>query len=55
MAGWGRKCGLLFLEGSVRGLAGPDPFASVRGYGIPMFVMHYSYLGLDPHAVPLPN
>ncbi|MBK1789701.1 glucoamylase family protein [Persicirhabdus sediminis] len=42
-----------FKPREVEGLDGPIPLVLTHGYGIPMFVMHYSYLGLDPKQVPL--
>jgi hypothetical protein len=39
----------------VKGVEGNIPLLLTHGYGLPMFVMHYSYLGLDPKSVPLPN
>ncbi len=34
---------------------GTIPLQLGGGYGFPMFFMHYSYLGLEPSAVPLPE
>lgn len=39
----------------VEGVEGPISLQLTSGYGIPMFVMHYSYLGLDPRALRLPE
>ena len=38
---------------AVEGVNGPIDLMLNQDYGKPMFVMHYSYLGLDPHKIPL--
>lgn len=38
---------------TVKGINGPIDLLLTHDYGIPMFVMHYSYLGLDPRKIPL--
>jgi hypothetical protein len=42
-----------FNPRTVTGLDGPIDLLLGRGWGKPMFTMHYSYLGLDPGQVPL--
>jgi hypothetical protein len=53
--GWVGKNKNYFNPRSVKGLDGPIDLILNHDYGIPMFVMHYSYLGLDPRMIPLGN
>lgn len=51
--GWVAKNPDYYNPRSVEGVDGPIELRLNYDYGIPMFVMHYSYLGLDPRKVPL--
>ena len=51
--GWVAKNPDYYNPRSVEGVDGPIELLLNHDYGIPMFVMHYSYLGLDPRKVPL--
>jgi hypothetical protein len=51
--GWVAKNPEYYNPRTVEGLNGPIELKLTWDYGIPMFVMHYSYLGLDPRSVPL--
>lgn len=53
--GWMGRNEHYFNPREVRGVNGPIKLQLTKDYGIPMFVMHYSYLGLDPRLVPLPE
>lgn len=53
--GWVGKNADYFNPRIVEGLEGPIKLQLTHDYGIPMFVMHYSYLGLDPRKLPLPE
>ena len=51
--GWVAKNTDYYNSRTVEGVNGPIDLLLNHEYGIPMFVMHYSYLGLDPHKIPL--
>ncbi len=53
--GWVGGNAQYFNPRVVEGIDGPISLQLASGYGIPMFVMHYSYLGLDPRELPLPE
>jgi hypothetical protein len=51
--GWVAKNPEYYNQRTVEGLNDDIELKLTWDYGIPMFVMHYSYLGLDPRSVPL--
>ena len=51
--GWVAKNEAYYSPRTMDGVDGPIELLLNHGYGIPMFVMHYSYMGLDPRQVPL--
>jgi len=51
--GWVAQNPNYYNPRTVEGVDGPIELLLNHDYGIPMFVMHYSYLGLDPRKVPL--
>lgn len=51
--GWVAKNADYYNPRTVEGVDGPIELLLNHDYGIPMFVMHYSYMGLDPRQVPL--
>jgi hypothetical protein len=51
--GWVAKNPDYYMPRTVEGVDGPIELKLTWDYGIPMFVMHYSYMGLDPRKVPL--
>jgi hypothetical protein len=51
--GWVAKNPDYFNPRTVEGVDGPIKLLLNHDYGIPMFVMHYSYMGLAPRQIPL--
>lgn len=51
--GWVAKNPNYYNPRTVEGVDGPIELLLNHDYGIAMFVMHYSYMGLDPRKVPL--
>jgi len=51
--GWVAKNADYYNPRTVEGVDGPIELLLNHDYGIPLFVMHYSYMGLDPRKVPL--
>jgi hypothetical protein len=51
--GWVAKNPNYFHPRLVAGLDGPIELNLGRDYGMPMFLLHYSYMGLDPRRLPM--
>ncbi|NQY32582.1 MAG: beta-glucosidase [Coraliomargarita sp.] len=51
--GWVGGNSAYYNPRQVEAIDGPIDLLLTWDYGIPMFVMHYSYMGLDPRKVPL--
>ncbi|HAV12286.1 MAG TPA: beta-glucosidase, partial [Opitutae bacterium] len=53
--GWVGKNANYFNPRMVAGENGTIHLQLGHDYGLPMFLMHYSYMGLDPRQVPMPD
>ncbi|MEN8661486.1 MAG: glucoamylase family protein [Lentimonas sp.] len=54
-SGWVGKNANYYNPRMVPGLEGPIKLQLGHDYGLPMFLMHYSYMGLDPRGLPTPE